>query len=121
MSEDLQNRIKELETSLKDALRTIKWFEGWLNGRKWPIKYDDTDCDCGHRGSVHNAVFGCQFDDGTDNDGYPLCECMLYRPKTYSVSYAARDVAIMKNSVMKILHKSHAAYDSSKCHQCDAL
>ena len=41
--EKLRARIVELEVALKEGLKTIEWFEGWLNKRDEPVRYDPID------------------------------------------------------------------------------
>lgn len=96
-----EKRIAELEMSLRDALRTILWFEGWLNNRTRPVQYDPSECKCGHLPGQHS--------DGTTTcwaavkDGELYCTCDEYIPKLYHVSYAARDVNRVKISIAKAL------------------
>lgn len=36
----LRARIVELEVAAREGLKTIKWFESWLNGRDEPLRYN---------------------------------------------------------------------------------
>lgn len=36
----LRQRIVELEVAAREGLKTINWFESWLNGRDEPVRYD---------------------------------------------------------------------------------
>jgi transcription elongation factor Elf1 len=100
--EDLEERIEQLEKGVREGIRVIQWFGGWLNGRTKPVTYDDARCTCGHRGSQHNGTGRCMDPDNVtlDDDG---CECDQYTPTTYSVSYTARDVAHCVNYMSKLL------------------
>lgn len=69
--DDSNERIRVLEMSCRDGLRTIQWLEGWLNDRSEPVMYDRTG---------------------------------------FSVSYIAREVAIMKNSMAKTIGDSHLVH-----------
>jgi len=100
--EELEERIEQLEKGVREGLRVIDWFGGWLNGRTKPVAYDNARCTCGHRGDQHSGLGCCMDPDNVtlDDDG---CECDVYTPKTYSVSYAARDVAHCTSYMRKLL------------------
>lgn len=70
--DELRQRIVELEVAAKEGLKTIEWFEGWLNDRDEPVRYDQAGC--------------AQY------------------PPRYSVNYNAREVALMKNFIRKVLN-----------------
>lgn len=100
--QDAKDKIEDLEGGVREGLRVIHWFGGWLNGRTKPVTYDDARCTCGHRGTQHNGIGRCMDPDNVtiDDDG---CECDQYTPTSYSVSYAARDVARCVNGMKKLL------------------
>lgn len=106
--DDLEERIKILEAAVRDGIRTIQWFGRWLNGRSEPVTYDAVSCTCGHLPGQHQ--FSEQKCYAKVPDGEPFCTCVEYKPKSYSVSYAARDVAINVISMAKALGDSHAGH-----------
>lgn len=67
----LRLRIVELELALKEGLKTIEWFEGWLNNRDVPVRYDPDD--------------------------------MQKHPPRFTVNYNAREVAMMREFISKVL------------------
>jgi hypothetical protein len=36
----LRQRVIELTVAAREGLKTIEWFESWLNGREEPVRYD---------------------------------------------------------------------------------
>ncbi len=106
--EDLRDRVKSLEMSVRDGIHTIQWFGGWLNNRKEPVTYDKyyVPCkDCGVTGEKHGES-----------------DCAGYMPSVYSVSYTARDVAIMVNSMCKALGPEAAPkWTEFRCDSCHGL
>lgn len=52
----LRARIVELEVIAKEGLKTIEWFESWLNGREDPIRYDPVGL------TKHPIVFSVNYD-----------------------------------------------------------
>lgn len=95
--EEQQQRIDDLESALETALSTINWFGGWLNSRKVPISYDNSQCECGHDGRDHTGLGRCTDPDDSD------CNCDVYRPTDFSVSYDARGVAIATREIHRVL------------------
>jgi len=55
---DPTTRIVELEVAAKEALELIEWFEGWLNNREEPVRYDPIDL------VRHPPVFSVNYDEG---------------------------------------------------------
>lgn len=104
---DLEERVRDLESMLGDAVGVIQWFGGWLNNRKVPLSYDDARCACGHMGSQHTGLGRCTDPDDSE------CECDCYRPDSFSVSYDARSVARAVHSYQKLLH-----VEDFRCEKC---
>lgn len=105
--EQMQERIDDLEQGVRDAMHVINWFGGWLNGRTKPVAYDNATCVCGHEGRDHTGLGRC----GDPNDSE--CDCDVYRPTTFSVTYDARGVAIQTNALAKLIQVT-----DFRCRKC---